>query len=68
MNEINKLSLIREFAEQIKKLPETVSASFTNYLETKYDLDDLRKKAEHPEMPFHHFGSADAHERKNLAY
>jgi hypothetical protein len=67
MNEINKLSLIRDFAEQIKKLPETVSSSFKNYLETKYDLDDLRQKAEHPEIPLH-FGGADMPERKQLVY
>lgn len=67
MNEINKLSLIREFAEQIKKLPETVSSSFNTYLESKYDLDDLREKAEHPEFRFR-LGSKDVHERKHLAY
>jgi hypothetical protein len=66
MEEINKLSLIRDLAVEIKKLPETVSSSFNNYLKGKYDLDDLQEKADHPEWP-RILGSSEAHNRQQLA-
>jgi hypothetical protein len=66
MDEINKLSVIKEFAEQIKRIPEAVSSSFSAYLQGKYDLDDLQEKAEHPELP-HRFGMSDNFGRKQLA-
>jgi len=67
MKEITKLSLIKEFADQIKKLPESVSASFNGYLQGKYDLDDLREKADHADVQLP-LGSADIHERRQLAF